>query len=255
MARVELQRVRAQAQAPAQRQRVLRAVARAAADALVGQLVLAPLQRRRELVRAQAQFVEEQVAALAGVGEVDRGLGLVAVARIGDGQARLVALAPLRLPVQAQRLQAVQAAVVSGLADVVATVGVVVEEVALQAVRRIELPAQAAAGGGGVAVVAVGVAVLLGVEALAGLARNAQGVVHRAAGAAHPGLGAVGAVRAGAHAHVGGHAGLALLGEDLDHAGHGVGAVDGCGGAAQHFDALDLLQRDRLPGGATRAGL
>ena len=33
---------------------------------------------------------------------------------------------------------------------------------------------------------------------------------------------------------------IGLLQHDVDHTGHGIGAIDGAGAVAEHFDALDL---------------
>ena len=98
--------VRALAQAVAQGECVLRAVARAAVQAHVGQFILAPLERRRQRMHAITPLVLEQVVVQARIGFVGRGPGLVIVARLGELQLGAVLRGPLRLPVQAQRLHA-----------------------------------------------------------------------------------------------------------------------------------------------------
>ena len=145
-------------------------------------------------------------------------------------------------------------------AAVVLRFEVVGEEGAFDAVARVDLQAQAGAEVGGFVAVAVGIAQAVGaaaqpgglhVEAVAFLAGDAQRIVDRAAlvgHAADAGLGLAQAVAADADTHVGrGLAGLALLGEELDHAADGVRSVHCGSGAAEYFDAVDLRERDLLP--------
>ena len=125
----------------------------------------------------------------------------------------------------------------------------------VDAVRVVDLPAQPAAGGALAVAVAVGVAVGLDVEAAAHGALDAERIVDGAAGARETCLQLAGAAIAHTHADVGRERPFALAGENLDHAGNGVGAVHRRCRAAHNFDALDLAERNRFPRRAATARL
>ena len=261
VAQVDLHRVAAGTVAVAQRQRVLRAAlvdgqARGGERGVV-QAVFAALQCGAETVCAQAVFVLPDVAAQAGFRAVERRRGLVAAGRIRDRHARAVGLGPLRRPGQAGGVQAVQVAVVhraGGLVGegVIAGVHAAGQQGGVELVAGIDLVAQPGVARGAAVAVAVGVvrAAGLGVKSVAARMGQAQGIVQRLVGpygAADAGLQLARALAAQAHAHVGRRSTLALAREELDHAADGVRSVHRRSGAAQHFDALDLRQRDLFP--------
>ena len=261
VAHIELHRVAARVVAIAQRQGVLRAAAvQRGAPGVQGrvvQVVFAALQRGAEAVRAPAVFVLPQVAAQVGFGAVGRGGGFVAGGGIGDRHAGAVGGGPLRSPVQAGGAQALLATVVhraGGLVarGVVARVQAAGQQRGVELVLRIDLVAQACVARGVAVAVAVGVvrAAGLGVKAVAARMGQAQGVVQRLVRpgcAADAGLQLARALAAQAHTHVRRRSALALAREELDHAADGVRSVHRRSGAAQHFDAFDLRQRDLLP--------
>ena len=175
---VELQGVRATAQGIAQRQRVLRALGDHRHGAGVVEAVFAALERQRQLTAAQRQVVLPEVAGHGSVGHIRRRDRLVTVFAAGNAQLGGVGIAPFGRPVQAQGLHfRPTVVVVPGRETVVLGIHVAVEQAGVQAVHGIELPAQAARHRGAAVAIAVGVAVGLGVEAVAGLARSAQGVI------------------------------------------------------------------------------
>ena len=251
--RVDLQRVRAGRVAVSQGDGVL---VPALVDGGVGQVVFAPLQRRRDQVAAAAPFVLEQVVAQRGAAVVGIGFGRVALARFADRQARAVVLRPLRRPGSAQRAQPVVAAVVqAGREAVVLRLHVGVGAAGFEPVRVVQLKAQATAEAAVAVAVAVGVGAGAAVEAVADVARRAQRVIDGAAFAAEARFELLGAVVAETGADVGREGAIALLGEDLHHAGNGVGAVHRRCRAAHNFDALDLAERNRFPRRAATARL
>ena len=258
MAQVQLHGVLLPVQAIAQAQRVLVARARVTAhQAGVLQRVLAPLGQHRESAHAAAPFVVHQVIAQQGFGAVVRGRpGVVAVARLAHGHTRAPRGRPVALPVQAIGIQGADRTVVALGAAVVAGVRIAGQGRDVQALARAELQAHARIRRFAHVAVLVHVAAGapgLGIEALAVGIGQAQGIVPGALPAAESGRALLGAVRARAHGHMGLEAGLATAGEDLHRARHGVRAIQRTGRAAQHLDALDRFQRQRLPGGAAGA--
>ncbi len=258
---IDLHGVAARVVAVAQRQGVLRAAAvqRGAPgiQCRVVQVVFAALQRGAEAVRAQAVVVLPQVAAQVGLCAVGRGGGFVARGRIGDRHAGAIGLGPLRGPVQPRRAQAAVVAVVHRAGrlvreTVVGRIHAAGQQGGVELVAGIDLVAQASVARGAAVAVTVGVvrAAGLGVKAVAARMGQAQGIVQRLVGpygAADAGLQLARALAAQAHAHVGRRSALALAREKLDHATDGVRSVHRRSGAAQHFDALDLRQRDLFP--------
>ena len=245
--------MRPRADAVSQGQRVLRALAAQVGGEVGGgvvQFVLPALQRGGEGLRAHAPFVLEEVVAQCGVGEVlIRFRGIAAAGRCGLNTCG-VGIAPARRPGQAAGAQLVAADVVAPRREaVVLRPQVAGQERAVDAVARIDLqPHAGVARGAAVAVVVrVGGGDGAGVEAVAALMRDAERIVQRARAAAHAGLGRACAVAAQADLGVGRGRAFALLGEELHHAADGVGAIDGGRRAAQHFDAVNLRQRDLLP--------
>ena len=242
---VDLQRVRPARVAVSERDGVL---VPALVDGVVGQVVLAPLQRGGDQVAALAPLVLQQHVAQRGLGEVGRRLGLVALLRFADRQAGAELLGPLAAPARAQGAQAAVGHVVQiGREAVVAALDVAGGGAEVDAVVGVELHAQTAAGGGLAVAVEIGVGVGPAVETAAQVARRAQRVVHRAVLAGKAGLQLAGAAAAHAQAHVGAEGAVALFGEDLHHAGDGVGAVHRRGRAAHDLDAFHLAERDGLP--------
>ena len=77
--------------------------------------------------------------------------------------------------------------------------------------------------------------------------RHAQRVIKRARGATDAGLDLARAVVAHTHAHKRFRRAAALAREQLDDAANRVRAVHRSGWATQHFDAVDLRQRNLLP--------
>jgi hypothetical protein len=231
--------------------------------------VFAALQRGRHQVRAEAQFVLEQVAAQVGLGAIERGLRLVDRLRVGHLHAGAVDVVPLGRPREARGAQRVGRDVVleedrrlrpEADRGVVACLDVALEQGGVDALVGRDLQAQLQVARGAAVAVAVGAgeAVLGGralvgrlhVEALALFVRDAERVVQQARLAAHAAFDLAQAVAAEADAGIGRDALFAALGEQLDHAADGVRAVHRGGRAAQHFDAVDLRERNAFPAGA-----
>ena len=119
----------------------------------------------------------------------------------------------------------------------------------------IDLEAQTRTARSGAVAVLVGVVARAApdVVAVASCTRETQGVIQgpvHASRSAHACFDLAGVVRAKSRAHGGRKGTLAFAREQLDHSTNGVRAIH-CGGrATQHFDAIDLRQRNLLPHGA-----
>jgi len=141
--------------------------------------------------------------------------------------------------------------IIAGSEAVIARLLMIVQHGQIQLVARGQLPAQPPRKAFVAIAISIGITTGLGVEAVAALGAQAQRIVHRVRAAAQGGIKVTGAVRTYPHPHAGEEALFTFAGEDLDHAGDRVRPVNGSGRAAQHLDAIDLRQRNRVPGGST----
>jgi hypothetical protein len=255
---------------PAQAQCVLAAIGLTAGvrtQAVVDEAILAALEQRVELARAEPPAALRGPLADLGLGQVAAAAvaqGLVALARAPAAELAAQVRVPGRGPQQARGARVVDATVVDAGRrlgrGVVAGIHLAEAEQAFEALTGRGLPAQAALQAVAAPVVAVGgvagvVQDLARVEAVGALGGRAQRVVEVLVAAAQVQVALDQTQAAEGRAGLQARCALALAGEDLDDAGQRVGTVERAGGAAHDLDALDLRQRDGLPGRAARAAL